>query len=86
MKSNSFSKWKAGTWASGTEDEIGLAVVDLRELSGVAESFAGTEVDPVLLFSDGGFGKAGKPTVCGGEEVALHIRLRESPTLDDGFC
>ena len=41
---------------------------------------------PVLLFSDGGFGEAGKPTVCGGEEVALHIRLRESPSPNDGVC
>ena len=41
---------------------------------------------PVLLFSDGCVGEAGKLTVRGGEEVALHIRLRESLTLDDGVC
>ena len=37
MKSNSFGKWKEGSWASGTTAEIGLAVVDMRELPRVAE-------------------------------------------------
>ena len=37
VKSNSFSKWKAGAWAPGAVDEIGLVVVDLRELQEVAE-------------------------------------------------
>ena len=29
VKSNSFSKWKEGTWALGCAAEIGLAVVDM---------------------------------------------------------
>ena len=37
VKSNSFSKWKEGTWALGIAAEIGLTVVDMRELPGVAE-------------------------------------------------
>ena len=38
MKSNSFSKWKEGAWAPGCADEIGLVVVDLRELPGVEDA------------------------------------------------
>ena len=38
VKSNSFSKWKEGAWASGCAAEIGLAVVDLRELPGVEDA------------------------------------------------
>ena len=49
-------------------------------------SFARIEMDLVFLFSDGGFREAEKPTVCGGEEVALHIWLRESPTPNNGVC
>ena len=37
VKFNSFSKWKEGACVPGTAVEIGLAVVDMRELSGVAE-------------------------------------------------
>ena len=37
VKSNSFSKMKAGAWAPGTVHEIGLAVVHLQELLGVAK-------------------------------------------------
>ena len=37
MKSNSFTKWKEGAWAPGTAAEIGLAVVDMRELPKVAK-------------------------------------------------
>ena len=37
VKSNSFSKWKAGAWALDIADEIGLAVVDLQELPRVAD-------------------------------------------------
>ena len=36
VKSNSFSKWKEVVWAPGYALEIGLAVVDMRELTGVA--------------------------------------------------
>ena len=43
-------------------------------------------MDAIFLFSDGGFGEARKPTIHGGEEVAIHVRLRESLTLDDGLC
>ena len=38
VKSNSFSKWKEGAWAPGCTSEIGLAVVDLRELPGVEDA------------------------------------------------
>ena len=38
MKSNSFNKWKEGAWASGCTAEIGLVVVDLRELPGVEDA------------------------------------------------
>ena len=38
VKSNSFSKWKQGAWAPGCASEIGLAVVDLRELPGVEDA------------------------------------------------
>ena len=38
MKSNSFSKWKEGAWAPGTAAEIGLVVVAMPELLGVAEA------------------------------------------------
>ena len=39
VKSNSFSKWKEGAWAPSCAAEIGLAVVDLRELPGVEDDF-----------------------------------------------
>ena len=45
VKSNSFSKWKEGTWAPGCAAKIGFAVVDMRELSGLE--------DPLFLFRDG---------------------------------
>ena len=38
VKSNSFSKWKEGSWAPGCTAKIGLAVVDLRELPGVEDA------------------------------------------------
>ena len=38
MKSNSFSKWKAGVWAPGCAAEIGLAVVDMQELPRVEDA------------------------------------------------
>ena len=38
MKSNSFSKWKEGAWTPGCATEIGLAVVDLRELPRVEDA------------------------------------------------
>ena len=46
MKSNSFSKWKEGTWAPGCAAEIGLAVVDLRELPGVEDAFLDEKSTP----------------------------------------
>ena len=39
VKSNSFSKWKEGAWAPGCAVEIGVAVVDLRELPGLRMPF-----------------------------------------------
>ena len=54
VKSNSFSKWKEGAWAPGTAAEIGLAVVDMRELPMVAELLLEDERDPIFLFRDGG--------------------------------
>ena len=38
VKSNSFSKWKEGAWALGCTAEIGLAVVDMRELPAVVDA------------------------------------------------
>ena len=38
VKSNSFSKWKEGAWAPDYAAEIGLAVVDMRELSEVEDT------------------------------------------------
>ena len=38
VKSNSFSKWKQGAWAPGYASEIGLGVVDLKELPGVEDA------------------------------------------------
>ena len=75
VKSNSFSKWKEGAWALGCAAEIGLAVVDLREFPGVENAPPDEKSNPVFLLRDGGIGEAGHPTVRGGQEMAVHIRL-----------
>ena len=38
VKFNSFSKWKEGAWAPGCAAEIGLTVVDMRQLPGVEDA------------------------------------------------
>ena len=46
VKSNSFNKWKDGTWAPSTANEIGVGVVDMRELLGVEDTLPGAKSIP----------------------------------------
>ena len=61
MKSNSFSKWKEGTWAPGCAAEIGLAVVDLRELPGVEDALLDEKSTPYFYFVMVAFEKPATP-------------------------
>ena len=46
VKSNSFSKWRDGAWAPTTANEIGVGVVDMRELPGVEDALPGAKSIP----------------------------------------
>ena len=46
VKPNSFSKWKEGAWAPGCAVEIGLTVVDLRELPRVEDALPDEKSTP----------------------------------------
>ena len=46
VKSKSFNKWKDGTWAPSTANEIGVGVVDLREFLGVEDTLLGAKSIP----------------------------------------
>ena len=61
MKSNSFSKWKEGAWASGCIAKIGLAVVDLRELPGVEDALPDGKSTPYFYSVMAAFEKRATP-------------------------
>ena len=61
MKSNSFTKWKEGAWAPGCAAEIGLAVVDLRELSGVEDALPDEKSTPYFYSMMGALEKRATP-------------------------
>ena len=61
MKSNSFSKWKQGAWAPGCASEIGLAVVDLRELPGVEDALPDEKSTPYFYSVMAAFEKRATP-------------------------
>ena len=61
VKSNSFNKWKEGAWASGCVVEIGLAVVDMRELPGVEDALLEEKWPPYFYSVMGAFEKRGSP-------------------------
>ena len=83
VKSNSFSKWKEGAWALDCAAQIGLAVVDLRELPGVEDALPDEKSTPYFYSVMAAF-ESGHPTFRGGQKMAVHIRLRESPIIGDG--
>ena len=61
VKSNSFNKWKEGAWAPDCAAEIGLAVVDLRELSGVEDAFPDEKSTPYFYSVMAAFEKRATP-------------------------
>ena len=61
VKSNSFSKWKQGAWAPGYASEIRLAVVDLRELSGVEDALLDEKSTPYFYSVMAAFEKRATP-------------------------
>ena len=61
VKSNTFSKWKEGAWAPGCAAEIGLAVVDLRELPGVEDALPDEKSIPYFYSMMVAFEKRGSP-------------------------
>ena len=61
VKSNSFSKWKEGAWAPGCAAEIGLAVVDLRELPRVEDALPDEKSTPYFYSVMGALEKRATP-------------------------
>ena len=61
MKSNSFSKWKEGAWTLGCSSEIGLTIVDLRELPGVGDALPDEKSTPYFYSMMVAFEKRGSP-------------------------
>ena len=61
VKSNSFSKWKEGAWAPGYTAEIGLAVVDLRELPRVEDALPDEKSTPYFYSVMAAFEKRATP-------------------------
>ena len=61
VKSNSFSKWKQGAWALGCASEIGLTVVDLRELLGVEDALPDEKLTPYFYSVMAAFEKQATP-------------------------
>ena len=61
VKSNSFNKWKQGTWAPGCAFEIGLAVVDLRDLPGVEDALPDEKSTPYFYSVMAAFEKRATP-------------------------
>ena len=61
VKSNSFSKWKEGAWAPSYVAEIGLAIVDLRELPGVEDALPNEKSTPYFYSVMAAFEKRGTP-------------------------
>ena len=61
VKSNSFSKWKEGAWAPSCAAEIGLAVVDLRELPGVEDALPDEKSTPYFYSVMGALEKRATP-------------------------
>ena len=61
VKSNSFSKWKEGARAPDFAAEIGLAVVDMRELSGIEDVLLEEKWTPYFYSVMGAFEKRGSP-------------------------
>ena len=59
VKSNSFNKWKEGAWAPGCSAEIGLAIVDMRELPGVEDALPEEKWTPYFYSVMGAFEKRG---------------------------
>ena len=50
VKSNSFSKWRDGAWALTTANEIGIGIVDMRELSWVEDALPSAKSIPYFYF------------------------------------
>ena len=82
MKSNNFSKWKEGAWAPGCAVEIGLAIVDLRELSRVKDALPDEKSTPYFYSVMAAFEKQGSPLfaevkrwlfISGSESHRLHM-------------
>ena len=46
VKSNLFNKWIDGAWVPTTANEIGIGIVDMRELPGVEDVLPGTKSIP----------------------------------------
>ena len=46
VKSNSFTKWRDGAWAPTTANEIGVGIVDMRELPRVEDVLSGAKSIP----------------------------------------
>ena len=61
MKSNSFSKWKEGTWALGCAAEIEVAIVDFRELPGVEDALPDEKSTPYFYSVMGALEKRATP-------------------------
>ena len=61
VKSNSFSKWKEGAWAPGCASEIGLAVLDLRELPRVEDALPDEKSTPYFYSVMAAFEKRATP-------------------------
>ena len=61
VKSNSFSKWKEGSWAPGYKAKIGLAVVDLREFLCVKDALPDEKSTPYFYSMMAAFEKRATP-------------------------
>ena len=61
MKSNSFSKWKEAAWVLGYGAEIGLAILDMRELPGVEDALLEEMWIPYFYSVMEAFEKQGSP-------------------------
>ena len=61
VKSNSFSKWKEGAWTPGCTAEIGLAVVDIRELPRVEDALPDEKSTPYFYSVMEAFEKQATP-------------------------
>ena len=86
VKSNSFSKWKEGAWAPGCAIEIGLAVVDLRELPGVEDALSDEKSTPYFYSVMAAYEKRGSPLFAEVQRWLFIFGSESPPTPDDGVC